>query len=330
MPPWVTNIIKGLMSNVRVCPLLKGRIRTTIPINRGVKQGCPLSPLLFVIAYDPFLTKTGSLPGATVWSYADDAVLAHNTLDGIESFTSQIDDFSHISGFGVNREKCNILHVLDTSTLENDRLKSFPWANPVTGKSLTFTNKAVYLGILVGYNISTIDIYQEAFDKFELRADTFSCALRFLPTQARISIFNIHITPLLSYITRFYILPYKELGNKIRNIMRRKIISFNGSAHKFIHLCTPPSLFGPSTPLRDIWALNVSTLASQFDFNSIQIVNSKAVLPGKRYINDDGPDWNGLLISDHIACAALEFLNDIIPKKNGKPDLSPLDMSKYK
>ena len=77
MPTWVTNIIKGLMSNVRVRPLLRGRIRTTIPICRGFKQGCPLSPLLFVIAYDPFLTKAGCLPGATVWSYADDAVLAH-------------------------------------------------------------------------------------------------------------------------------------------------------------------------------------------------------------------------------------------------------------
>ena len=182
----------------------------------------------------------------------------------------------------------------------------------------------------MGCNISTVDIYQEAFDKFEKRADTFSCALRFLPTHARISIFNIHITPLFSYITRFYILPYKELGNKIRNIMRRKIISFNGSAHKFIHLCTPPTQLGLSTPLRDIWALNVSTLASQFDFTSIQIVNSKAILPGKLYINDDGPDWNGLLISDHIACAALEFLNDIIPKKDGLPDLTPLDMSRYK
>ena len=330
MPTWVTNIIKGLMSDVRVRPLLKGRIRTTIPICRGVKQGCPLSPLLFVIAYDPFLTKAGSLPGATVWSYADDAVLAHETLDGIEAFTKIIDDFSHVSGFGVNREKCTILHVLDTNNQDLARLCSFPWADPSTGVTLKFTNKAVYLGILVGYNISTTDIYQEAFDSFVRRADTFSCALRYLPTPARIKTFNIHILPLLSYITRFYILPHNELGNQIRNIMRRKIISFNGSAHKFIHLSTPSSLFGPSTPLRDIWASNVSALASQFDFNSIQIVNSKAVLPGKLYLNDDGPDWNGLLIGDHIACAALEFVNDIIPKKNGEPDLTPLDMSKYK
>ena len=35
-------------------------------------------------------------------------------------------------------------------------------------------------------------------------------------------------------------------------------------------------------------------------------------------------------MSDHIACAALEFLNDLIPLKDGQPDLTPLDMSKYK
>ena len=329
---WVINIIRGLMTDVRVRPLLSGRIRTTIPINRGVKQGCPLSPLLFVIAYDPFLTRTGSLPGALVWSYADDAVLAHDSLDGIDAFTKMIDEFSLISGFGVNREKCSILHVLQATEPEIARLNTFDWQppDPSVGRALKFTSQAVYLGILVGYDISTSDIFQEAYNRFTERSDIFSCALRYLPTHARIKIFNIHIIPLLSYITRFYILPHKELGNKLRNIMRRKIVSFNGSAHKFIHLSTPTKHFGPSTPLRDLWAANVSALASQFDFNSIQITNSKAVLPGKLYLNDDGPPWNGLLISDHIACAALEFVNDIIPKKDGQPDLTPLDMSKYK
>ena len=161
MPPWVTNIVKGLMTDVRVRPLLKGRIRTTIPICRGVKQGCPLSPLLFVIAYDPFLAKAGSLPGAIVWSYADDAVLAHESLDGVETFTKVIDEFSRISGFGVNREKCSILHVLDTDDSDLDRLRSFNWADPSTGLSLSFTNKAVYLGILVGYNISSTQMFSK-------------------------------------------------------------------------------------------------------------------------------------------------------------------------
>jgi hypothetical protein len=49
------------------------------------------------------------------------------------------------------------------------------------------------------------------------------------------------------------------------------------------------------------------------------------------YINDDDSrDWNGLLIDDHIACAALEMLNDLAPKIDNKYDITQFDMSKYK
>jgi len=44
MPPWFINSVRGLMANTSVRPSLKGRVRTMIPIHRGVKQGCP-SPL---------------------------------------------------------------------------------------------------------------------------------------------------------------------------------------------------------------------------------------------------------------------------------------------
>jgi hypothetical protein len=75
-----------------------------------------------------------------------------------------MDEFSLISGFGVNRGKCTILYVLEASEHEHARLNSFSWqpTDPDEGLSLTFTNRAVYLGILVGFNTSTIDIYQVA------------------------------------------------------------------------------------------------------------------------------------------------------------------------
>lgn len=34
--------------------LLNGRLTKRIPLNRSVRQGCPLSPLLFILAFDPF------------------------------------------------------------------------------------------------------------------------------------------------------------------------------------------------------------------------------------------------------------------------------------
>ena len=111
MPEWVINSVRGLMANTSVRPSLKGRVRTMIPIHRGVKQGCPLSPLLFLLAYDPLLHNINTIPDAIPWSFADDAAIGHPTMHGIKQITSMIDTFATISGFGVNRDKSTILHT---------------------------------------------------------------------------------------------------------------------------------------------------------------------------------------------------------------------------
>ena len=333
MPHWVINVVRGLMTDVRVRPNLKGRIKLTIPICRGVKQGCPLSPLLFIIAYDPLLADVGRVPGATVWSFADDAVLAHESMAGISAITAKIDAFSKISGFGVNRDKSSVLHVLATTPQDQLDLDAIGWSDTDTTGKLAFASTAVYLGILVGFNITTIDIFKAAYVKLLNRISDFSSAFRHSPFQRRIFLANTYLLPLLSYVSRFYLLPHKELGDKIRNLLRRKIISFNGGAFKFVHLCTPPNRFGFARPLRDLWAMNVATLACQFDFSTLRSATVRgrdiAVVPGKLYLNDSGPAWNTLLIADHIACAALDLVNNVLPDVDDHFDITPFNVTRY-
>jgi hypothetical protein len=56
-PIWFINSYKALLDNVVGIPVLSGPTKTRIRIKRGVKQGCPLSPIIFAICYDVLLVK---------------------------------------------------------------------------------------------------------------------------------------------------------------------------------------------------------------------------------------------------------------------------------
>jgi hypothetical protein len=59
-PVWLRHFVRCSLHDVRVAPFFGGPPSCFIPIERGVKQGCPLSPLLFIISYDPLLTALRS------------------------------------------------------------------------------------------------------------------------------------------------------------------------------------------------------------------------------------------------------------------------------
>jgi hypothetical protein len=107
-PDWFVSTVKSLLSNVSVRPTLAPA--TSIGVGRGVKQGCPLSPILFVLIYDPlvrFLKRSKELnPKAA----ADDLAVGSYSLETL--FTEAIpliDAFCDASGMGINKSKSVIL-----------------------------------------------------------------------------------------------------------------------------------------------------------------------------------------------------------------------------
>jgi ribonuclease HI len=333
MPAWVLNLVKGLMHEVQVRPRLGGRSKTAIDIHRGVKQGCPLSPLLFILAYDPLLTRLASIPGADVFAFADDAVISHRQLTAIPTITKEIDDFGVVSGFGVNTEKSDLLRTMPTTPHDEELLASTGW------EGLSFVTRATYLGVLMGVGVTSEDIYAKPFTKFIARLHSHRPALAHLHNQGKIHLFNIYLFPLFSYLFHFYILPDEGMGDKIRAHARQSIISFNGRAYKYHHLISPKYNLGLSQPLRDPWAANLAALASQFDFSSVS-PSPFITIPNKHYLNNHDPrcphtidkrEWNTLLIDDHITSAALDMMNTIAPRDtDNNVDLKHYDVSKYK
>ncbi len=97
-PPWFKNFVKGSLSAVKVAPFFGGELTDWIDILRGVKQGCPLSPLLFIIAYDPLLHSLSRIEGIERFAFADDLALFCDSVARISPALSLINHFSLVQG----------------------------------------------------------------------------------------------------------------------------------------------------------------------------------------------------------------------------------------
>lgn len=49
----LTKFVKASIAEATSSVLLNGRLTNRIPLSRPVSQGCPLSPFLFILAFDP-------------------------------------------------------------------------------------------------------------------------------------------------------------------------------------------------------------------------------------------------------------------------------------
>ncbi|KAM7313622.1 hypothetical protein ISCGN_003475 [Ixodes scapularis] len=106
------DLVSGLVINGRVTPCFS--------VARGVRQGCPLSPLLFVLCLDPLLRRINDhpsvrgfpLPGSgslKVSAYADDISLFVRDSDSLIVIFRLYEDYAALSGARLNTSKSKAL-----------------------------------------------------------------------------------------------------------------------------------------------------------------------------------------------------------------------------
>ena len=96
-----------------------------ININRGIKQGCPLSALLFIIVVEILALKIkqiNDIKGITVKrhnheqeikisQYADDGALFLRDLNEIDKAINEIHQFGEVTGLKLNTDKTIGIHL---------------------------------------------------------------------------------------------------------------------------------------------------------------------------------------------------------------------------
>ena len=90
----------------------------TINIHKGVKQGCPLSPLIFNFCMNPLLNKLEQEGegynisedcSLKVQAYADDIILFSSTREGLQNNLNIVNNFMNYAKVTVNTNKCHTM-----------------------------------------------------------------------------------------------------------------------------------------------------------------------------------------------------------------------------
>ena len=148
---WVKTLYSGCSSKVKN----NGYLSESFSISRGIKQGCPVSALLFNLAVETMalsIKKNDKIQGIKitvsnttyhikVTQYADDCTLFLAGLNNIPEALAQINKFTKVSGLKLNIEKTEGMNV-GTQRPVNDKIYN-----------IKFVNKSIkFLGIYVGEN----------------------------------------------------------------------------------------------------------------------------------------------------------------------------------
>lgn len=120
------QLVQGLILGAHVKIYMNGRFSSIINIERGVRQGCPLSPMLFALCTQPLLTylqhqrDIGFLPGLPITNslsigerlFADDmAIFLPTDHTSFQAFYHCISVYEHASGAKLNINKSIALPI---------------------------------------------------------------------------------------------------------------------------------------------------------------------------------------------------------------------------
>jgi ribonuclease HI len=132
------DIIKALHSNTTAVFENNGDLSRLVPVTSGIRQGCPLAPLLFIIGIDPLarriahdpLLKGIELSDGTdkhevrIIGYVDDTVLILKKAKMLIPASNILQQFGRVSGLQIQIRKC---HGISLNTAHKDApLHDFP------------------------------------------------------------------------------------------------------------------------------------------------------------------------------------------------------------
>jgi ribonuclease HI len=268
MPVWMVNTVRNLLFDATLNVNQFGDFGFAIKVQRGVKQGCPLSPLLFNLVMDVLLHHLLSLPNPPdVAAYADDLGLGFTDPAQYAAAAEVMHMFGEASGLKLNQKKTKLLLAKDEDPkVINCYLKLTRWWSKIP-----ICDSGVYLGVLFGRSVDLYNIYKESYDKFQNRLRALIAIRHRYTIAKRVIICNVFVFSIFSYLHNFFCIP-PGYYNLISQNLSVYLTPFQG-AYKWTLLTNPKGFFALKTPLACLHSRAHAALASQ----TVSTVNPGAV-----------------------------------------------------
>jgi hypothetical protein len=273
-PQWYCNAVKHLLQGMGVFTTIRGTKRRFIEVLQGVKQGCPLSTIIFIIVMDPllFLLRKENCPlpegrteESTPQGFADDTGVAFTNFKLFPVYTRIYDDFSSAVGgtFQVNLSKTDLLSTLPLCTQVRKEIQESSWPEIQTPEH------ALYLGVLTGRDVDTEMVYARPLNKFLRRIQSFSHVRTLLSTNVKVSICNVYLNSIFSYISPL-LLPPESVTRLVRKMVGQFCIPFK-TGQRCDSLLHPASMGGLRTPLKDLYLTSLAGLCKAYKSESTPV-----------------------------------------------------------
>ena len=92
------------------------------PLTRGIKEGCPLSPALFVLVYETFhATLAKEFPEASFFVYVDNIAVVTKNANDMQRLLKRVQELSLILGFQTNPGKKEVSKWATTPRVRQKR-----------------------------------------------------------------------------------------------------------------------------------------------------------------------------------------------------------------
>lgn len=303
IPDHILQAIRYLLTDLRTNltrPFAEGHIKITC----GVKQGCPLAPLLFVLLIDTIIRKLQDSPQVTIGGFADDLGFFLEKLGFLDTLQSTIDDYCQASGSQVNQTKTILIpnKAIDASLRLTIAASRWP--------KIKIKPQGKYLGFLIGHKVDTPLIFDKALQDFEDRLADLWKIRKTLSVHRRIVAMNVFSLSIFSYLTMVYAFPHVHL-KKVRGLIASYVIPFNSI--RLEGLTGPRDLVGLHSWLREPEMVSAALLGGRIRLLRPDTeVNPNNNHPHPRTQRDATQNWLSRLCPQWRGDATTTHLTDML------------------